>query len=228
MGSFVTLPDGLGSAYVARPAAGSGQGVLVLHAWWGLNPTFTAVCDRLAKAGFLAVAPDLFGDRVIAATPAEAEARLDAADGPAFRARAVAGLDLLRGDPGRTSGSVGALGFSLGASSALSLSQTQAGIAAVVTFYGSRDGDYSKSRAAYLGHFVPGDEWEPDADVNALEAIIQDSGREVTFHRYPGTRHWFFEPDRPEFDADAASLAWDRTVAFFASRLGPGRSEGGG
>jgi dienelactone hydrolase len=58
MGSFIEMPDGRGSAYLSIPAAGSGPGVLVLHAWWGLNQTFIDVCDLLSERGFLALAPD--------------------------------------------------------------------------------------------------------------------------------------------------------------------------
>ena len=47
-------------AYLAVPEGGTGPGVLVLHAWWGLTPVFTGLCDRLAEAGFVALAPDLF------------------------------------------------------------------------------------------------------------------------------------------------------------------------
>ncbi len=70
--------------------------------------------------------------------------------------------------------------------------------AAVVLFYGAAEGDFARSRAAFLGHFAPGDEWEPDEGVAALEAAIRAAGKEVTFHRYPGAGHWFFEADRPD------------------------------
>ena len=63
------------AGYLAVPAAGAGPGVLVLHAWWGLTPSFTAVCDRLAEAGFVAVAPDLHAGQT-ATTIAEAEVLL--------------------------------------------------------------------------------------------------------------------------------------------------------
>lgn len=228
MGSFATLPDGLGSAYVALPSGGPGPGVLVLHAWWGLNPTFTAACDRLASAGFVAVAPDLFGDRVVTTTPAETEARSDAAPVAPMHARAAAALALLDSHPVRLAGPIGVVGFSFGAYFALSLSQSHPEIGAVVTFYGTAGGDFSGASADYLGHYVPGDEWEPDEVVKALESKLAGARRGVTFHSYPGTSHWFFEPDRPEFDAGAAALAWDRTIAFLEAHLQPAAAEGRG
>jgi dienelactone hydrolase len=88
------------SQYLSLPKSGAGAGVLVLHAWWGLNDTFRRFCDRLAGEGFVALAPDLYDT-------------------------------------------------------------------------------------------------------------------------YPGTKHWFFEADRPEYDPAAAQLAWERTVAFLHQELIP-------
>ncbi len=70
-------------------------------------------------------------------------------------------------------------------------------VRAVVVFYGSYPIDFSKAQASYLGHFVPDDEWEPIADVRATEEKIRGAGKDVTFHFYPGTKHWFFEENRP-------------------------------
>ena len=81
------------------------------------------------------------------------------------------------------------------------------------------DGDYRTARAAYLGHFAAHDDFEPLEAVRALEAKIRAAGREVTFHVYPGARHWFFEPNRPEYDPAAAELAWERTLAFLYDHL---------
>ena len=67
----------------------------------------------------------------------------------------------------------------------------------------------------YLGHFAENDEYEPPEYADKLEEELKHVGRPVTFYRYSNTKHWFFEPDRVnEYDAAAASLAWDRTLAF--------------
>jgi carboxymethylenebutenolidase len=88
----------------------------------------------------------------------------------------------------------------------------------VVVFYGTRGGEYGGSRAAYLGHFAETDEFAPQSDVDQPEAALQRAGRPVTFHRYAGTGHWFFEPDRAQaFNQAAARLASDRTLAFLGS-----------
>jgi carboxymethylenebutenolidase len=108
------------------------------------------------------------------------------------------------------------LGFSLGAFYALDLSATEPELVRkVVLFYGTGDGDLSRSQAAYLGHFAEHDPFEPEANVGGLEVALRRFGRPVTFHRYPGAGHWFFEPDRPEaYDPAAATLAWERTLDF--------------
>ena len=109
------------------------------------------------------------------------------------------------------------IGFSLGAYYALELpaAADPEHVRSVVLFYGTGGGDFSSSRAAYLGHFADNDEYEPQANVDGLEEALQRAGRQVTFHRYAGTGHWFFEPDRGQaYNQAAATLAWDRTLAF--------------
>ena len=224
MGGWIDVPGRAGSAtraYLARRASDEGAGVLVLHAWWGLSETFQGVCDRLADAGFIALAPDLYGDGRIATTVDDAQAQVEDAFGDAMADRAETGLDALLALPGLLGRQVGAVGFSMGAPWTLRLAARRPELAAVVVFYGTGENDPGDSHAAYLGHFVPGDEWESDEDVAALEAGLREAGREVTFHRYPGTSHWFVEPDRPEFDRAAADLAWARTLEFLRENLGP-------
>jgi carboxymethylenebutenolidase len=76
-------------AYLTVPERGTGAGVLVLHAWWGLTSVFTDVCDRLAAEGYVALAPSLYADGATAASIAEAEALRDAHDRAAAEVEAV-------------------------------------------------------------------------------------------------------------------------------------------
>ena len=223
MGEWLQVEPAGNRAYLAVPEGGSGPGVLVLHAWWGLTPVFTDVCDRLAAAGFVALAPSLFSGGATAASIAEAEALIDAHDRAPAEAEAVvqAAVEQLRGLPAVTGTEIGVVGFSMGAYWALQLSQVRPDVAGtVVIFYGTDDGDYRTARAAYLGHFAERDDFEPLEAVRALETRIRAAGHDVTFHIYPGTGHWFVEPNRPEYDAAAAELAWERTLAFLKERLG--------
>src|SRR6266700_5847279 len=118
-------------------------------------------------------------------------------------------------------GKLALVGFSLGGAYVLDLSVKEAEeIAAVVTFYASYSGlDYSSAKAAYLCHFAEEDPFEPAESVAQMEQELQAAGRPVTVYTYPGTTHWFFEDNRPEYDAQAARLAWERTIAFLHERL---------
>ena len=209
-------PDG----YLAVPPTGHGPGVLVLHAWWGLNDTIKAFCTRLAEAGFVVFAPDLYHGKV-ADTIAGAETLGQALDSNFLQAKAeiAQAAGFLNDHVGETDRGLAVIGFSLGVYYALDLAAADPEhIRSVVIFYGTGDGDYSSSRAAYLGHFADNDEFEPQSNVDNLEEALKRAGRPVTFYRYSGTGHWFFEPDRSQaYNPAAANLAWDRTLAFLKS-----------
>ena len=207
-----TQPDG----YLAIPPTGKGSAVLVLHAWWGLNDIMRAFCTRLAESGFVAFAPDLYHGKV-ADNIADAKTLSNALDSNQAKADIADATTFLNERAGQADRGLAVIGFSLGAYLALELSVTDPEhIRSVVIFYGTRPGDdYSSSKAAYLGHFAEMDEFEPQSDVDNLEESLRRAGRPVTFYRYSGTGHWFFEPDRSQaFNQAAASLAWDRTLAF--------------
>jgi carboxymethylenebutenolidase len=206
--------DHTGTGYLALPEQQHGPGVLVLHAWWGLTPFFEELCERLASAGFVAFAPDLYQGRT-AATIDEAQALLDQRDSEAMQAIASGALAHFRAHPSVRGDSIAALGFSMGAAWAADLaSAAPADIHAVVLFYGTVAADFTKAQATYLGHFGENDEWEPIEGVREMEADLRSAGRAVTLHVYPGAQHWFFESNRPEYNADAAELAWQRTTEF--------------
>jgi carboxymethylenebutenolidase len=203
--------------FLAVPPTGQGPGVLVLHAWWGLNDTIKAFCARLAQSGFVAFAPDLYHGKV-ADNIADAEALVKALNTNHLQAEAeiAEATRFLNERVGQSDRGLAVIGFSLGANYALDLAATDPEhIRSVVIFYGTGGGDFSNSRAAYLGHFAENDEFEPESNVAELEESLRRAGRPVTFYRYSGTGHWFFEPDRTQaYNQAAASLAWDRTLAF--------------
>jgi carboxymethylenebutenolidase len=212
--------------YLALPERGHGPGVLVLHAWWGLTPFFMNVCDRLAAEGFVALAPDRYGGPT-AATIEEAEALQRQREDPvSTEAALVASVEFLSAHEAVVGEGLGALGFSAGAAWALLLSVREPDLMrAVIAFYGTGlwlQTEYSGARAAYLGHYAEVDEWEPVDEVRGTQEALRAAGCEVTFYTYPGVGHWFFEEDRADhYDAEAARLAWERTVEFLRARLGP-------
>jgi carboxymethylenebutenolidase len=207
----LTQPDG----YLALPSTDKGRAVLVLHAWWGLNDTIKAFCARLAEVGFVAFAPDLYHGKVTDQI-AEAEALVAALDKNVNQARVdLANATAFLKERAETD-TIMVIGFSIGAYYALDLSaNAPETIRSVVIFYGTGPADFSKSKADYLGHFAEMDEFEPQANVDRLAEALRSAGRSVTLHTYPNTGHWFFEPDRVQaYNSAAASLAWERTLAF--------------
>jgi carboxymethylenebutenolidase len=219
----MNLPQPQG--FLAVPATGKGNGVLVLHAWWGLNDTIKAFCTRLAQSGFVAFAPDLYHGKV-ADTIAGAEALGKALDANYLQAKAeiAEATMFLNQRAEQADRGLAVIGFSLGAYYALDLAAADPEhIRSVVLFYGTGPGDFNSSKAAYLGHFAENDQFEPQSNIEELEESLRRAGRPVTFYRYSGTGHWFFEPDRSKaYNQAAASLAWDRTLAFLrrSSRQG--------
>jgi carboxymethylenebutenolidase len=204
------------SAYLAIPKHGSGPGVLVLHAWWGLTDFFKQVCDRLAREGFVALAPDLYHGKTTTSIDEADQLATERIESEETSQALTASIGYLLKQPGRRGKALGAVGFSLGGFWALGLKDP---VAAIVTFYGTTAPEKVLAQTDFLGHFAEHDDFEPIEQVRQFEEDIRSSGRPVTFYTYPGTRHWFFEENRPEYDADAARLAWERTIEFLHQRL---------
>jgi carboxymethylenebutenolidase len=172
--------------------------------------------DRLAREGFIALAPDLYhGKTTTSIEEAEqlASERIESAE---TSQDLTASIDYLLKLPGRRGKAPGAIGFSLGGFWALGL---QDQMAAIVTFYGTTSPERVKAEADILGHFAEHDDFEPIEQVSQFEKNLRSSGRQASFFLYPGTHHWFFEENRPEYDAQAARLAWERTIEFLHQRL---------
>ncbi len=209
--------------FLALPSGGNGPRVLVLHPWWGLNDTIKSFGMRLAEAGFIAFAPDLYHGKVAKTIP-EAETlshdlytNLEQA-----KAEVLDSARFLDEHGGQDRHGIAVIGLSMGAYYALDLSTAMPeAVHSVVVFYGTGPSDFSNSKAAYLGHFAENDPYEPASGVDDLEQVLKKAGRPVTFHRYAGTGHWFFEPDRVDaYNEAAAGLAWERTLEFLKQTAG--------
>ncbi len=204
------------SAYLAVPEQGSGPGVLVLHAWWGLTDVFKQVCDRLAQEGFIALAPDLYHGKTTTSIDEAEQLASERIESDETSQDLTASISALLKQSGRRGKALGAVGFSLGGYWALGLKDQ---MAALVTFYGTTAPENVLAQADFLGHFAEHDDFEPIEQVRQREEAIRSSGRHASFFLYPGTRHWFFEENRPEYDAEAARIAWERTIEFLHQRL---------
>jgi len=218
MGQMTRLQAAAGDidTYVASAKPSPGAPVLLLHPWWGLNQTIRDLADRLAGDGFTVMAPDMFNGTVLT-TPEDALAHvrlLDQADSDRIRGGVLAALDHLLAHPDVRGDRAAIIGLSFGTMEGTEVATARSGVAALVCFY---SGIFeAPSGVAYLGHFAEDDEFDDSAQVPELERTL---GEGSAAHVYAGTKHWFIEADRPEFDANATELAYSRTVEFLRANL---------
>ncbi len=213
---------GTARGYLALPASGRGPGVVVVQEWWGLVPHIREVCDRLAREGFVALAPDLYRGEVGGDPDAAGRLMMDL-DIP----RAAADLDgavaaLL--DQHATDGArVGVVGFCMGGQLALHAATRNRRVGAVADFYGIHPNvtlDFSGLEAAVLGVFAEHDEFIPAEAVKALESDLREAGARAVVEVVPGVQHAFMNDTRPDvFDAAAAERGWDMLVSFLRAEL---------
>jgi carboxymethylenebutenolidase len=213
---------GTTDGHLAEPAATAGgerKGVVVIQEWWGVNDHIKDVADRLATAGFTALAPDLYHGTVTR-SPDEAGKLLMALNIAQAEKDLRGAVQHLRGLTGKP---VGVVGFCMGGALSLFASCTNPDdIGACVVYYGGHPRvqfDFDRLTAPVLGHWA---EWDDFANPNAarIEAALKQRGKSYESHRYPGTKHAFFNDRRPEvYDPKAAQQSWERTLAFFNAHL---------
>jgi carboxymethylenebutenolidase len=228
MGKTVSYkrPDGKSvNGYLAEPAAGArAPGMVVIQEWWGLNDQIRGVADKLAKAGYRALVPDLYRGK----TALDAKEATHLMNGLNFGD--AAGQDI-RGAVQylkQSSPKVGVTGFCMGgALTVLSAVNVPEADAAVI-WYGYPPLEYvdaKKIRAPLLGHWATQDQAFAISGVDALEKQLREANVKFEFHRY-NARHAFANEtadqkklDMLKYDPKAAELAWQRTMDFLAKQL---------
>jgi carboxymethylenebutenolidase len=219
LADFVQLPvgDETARAYLEVPR-GARTGVVVLHAWWGLNDEVLVYAGRLTDAGFAVIAPDMFRGQV-ATEPADAERLSSEGDAGIAGDVAWAAIDRLADELGQDA-PIGVLGWSFGAAYAIWAPSVRDRARATVAYYGTYyDAFIGEASAPLLGHFAEEDPFTSEDDIRGLEDAYRRADREITTYRYPGTGHWFAEPSRDAYRAEAADLAFERTIAFLREQL---------
>ena len=208
-----------GEAFLVNPRGGvRGPGVLLLHSWWGLTEEVKDLAERIADEGYTVLAPDLLqGERP--ATAEEGEAVLAAVSPDELSGLVLSSAHTLRAVAADQAAPIAVVGLSMGGSMALWLSaRLPDSVAAVVTFYGAQSIDFDDARASFMGHFGDRDHMVSEEDRVVTESFIRLGDNETEFHVYSGAGHWFFEPG-DHHDAEAAEVAWARTVDFLAANL---------
>ena len=212
--------------YLAEPPSGSGPATIVLQEWWGLEEHIRDVCDRLAKEGFFALAPDLYrGDTTT--KPSEAQQKLMALSMDQAETDMCAAAEFLASRPGVEGAGVGSIGFCLGGGLSVWALATCPKITAAVSYYyvmPHGKPDFSKLKGPVLGHFGTADEFVPTEAAEELESEIRAAGGDATFHYYDGATHAFFNDiERAErvgvYDPAAAQSSWERSVSFLRKAL---------
>src|SRR6186713_1502044 len=216
----IDSPKGYGKikAYVAKPANATGKlpGVLVIHENRGLNPHIEDIARRLAVDNFVAFAPDaLFPLGGYPGTEEQARELFPKLDQAKTREDFIAAASWLKARP-ETNGKLGAVGFCYGGGMVNFLATQTPDLLAGVPFYGSAPNveDVPKIKAAMVIQSAEVDE-RINASWPAYEAALKAANVRYERHLYPGTQHGFNNDTTPRFEAAAAKLAWERTVAAF-------------
>lgn len=213
----IPLTGGTAPGYLANPGGARVAAILLAHEWWGMTEQVEDVADRLAAAGYLTLAPDLY-DGATASHPDEALRLLLAMD----RERALHVLDnaigLLfeRGAP-----KVAVVGFGMGGGLALELARRDERLAAAVSWYGRPFPAVrvSELKAPLLGLQGGSDPDVPLKNVRSLERSLREEGKDSEFVIFPGVGSGFLNDRRDTYREDAALAAWQRMLDFLEVRL---------
>lgn len=218
-------PNGHGEVrgYLVKPANATGPlpAVVVVHENRGLNPYIEDVARRVAKAGFIALAPD--GLTSVGGYPgndSDGRELQRTVDREKLMNDFFAAYEFLAGHDD-TTGKVGCVGFCYGGGVCNAMAVAYPELGASVPFYGRQASvdDVPKIEAPLLLQYA-----ELDERINAgwpdYEAALKAHGKTYAAHIYPGVNHGFHNDSTPRYDQAAAKLAWDRTIAFFNEHLG--------
>lgn len=206
-------------AALALPEAQKAPAVVLIHEWWGLNDQIRSVAADLARAGYVALAVDLFGGKV--ATDADAaRAQIQAVKAEEATATLVAWINWLRTHE-RTTGAVATLGWCFGGGWSLNASLATP-VDGTVLYYGRVPSDpavLKTLKGPVLGHFGEKDQSINHAMVDPFAEALKTLGHPAEIHWYDAD-HAFANPTVARYDEADAKLAWERTMAFLKATIG--------
>jgi dienelactone hydrolase len=214
---------------------GKRPGVLVVHEWWGHNQHARNQAERLAKAGYVGFALDMYGKGKVASHPKDAQAFVaEATENPKVeRARFDAALALLKKRKEVNPAKIAAIGYCFGGGVVLDMVRQGEPLAAAVTFHGALSSKLTAKKPVKTRILVLAGEDDPmvgKAQVEAFRKEMTDAGAHFRVVEYPGAKHGFTNPDADkfgvpglEYNAKADQQSWEELVVFFKEIFGPPR-----
>ncbi|MGH8612217.1 MAG: dienelactone hydrolase family protein [Gammaproteobacteria bacterium] len=213
-------------------AKGKRPGVLVVHEWWGHNEHARNQAKRLAKAGYVGFALDMYGKGKVATHAKDAEAFMNEAtkEPAALAARFNTALELLKQDPRVDSETIAAIGYCFGGSVVLDRARAGADLAAVVSFHGAlatkSPAEKGKVKARVLVLTGAADPMIPPEQVEAFSAEMTAAGAKFQVVSYQGAKHSFTNPaadkagmDALAYNAEADEKSWAAMLELFKEVL---------
>jgi carboxymethylenebutenolidase len=221
---FIKYPGATGDmrAFIARPKTGTKfPAVIVIHENRGLVPHIQDVTRRMAKEGFLALAPDALSP--VGGTPEDVSNV-----GELFKQlkpeettkNFVAAVKYLKTNP-LSNGKVGCTGFCWGGAMTNQVAVNAPDLDAAVPYYGRQPvaEDVAKIKAPIMAHYA-GNDQGINAGIAAFEEALKKNNKEYQIFMYEGAGHAFNNDSNPErYNEQAAKLAWGRTIGFFIEKL---------
>ena len=214
-------------------AQGKRPGVLVVHEWWGHNEHARNQAVRLAEAGYVGFALDMYGAGKLATHPKDAEAFMNEAmkDPALIPARFNAALALLKQDPHVDPEKIAAIGYCFGGAVVLGMARSGADLDAVVSFHGalgmSKPGQTGKIKARILVLTGAADPMVTPEQVESFKAEMKAAGADVQVISYPGVKHSFTNPNADKagmdglaYSAEADKASWAEMLKLFKQVFG--------
>lgn len=206
---------------------GKRPGVLVVHEWWGLNDYAESRARKLAEMGYVAFALDMYGKGQVTSHPSQAGewAGKIRSNTEEWRARALAGLDILKKQETVDTANMAAIGYCFGGSTVLQLAYADAPLKGVVSFHGALvpPAGIEEVDSKVLVCHGAADAFVPPADVQKFEDMMQKISADYALVSYGGARHGFTNPeagsfgiDNLRYDANADKRSWNHMKLFFS------------
>jgi carboxymethylenebutenolidase len=208
--------------YMARPSDTDEAlpAIIVIQEWWGLNEHIRDVTRRVAREGFVALAPDLY-DGQVTTEPDEARKLVMELDMMAAVGEIGAAIDYTLQQDYTGGSEAGIVGFCMGGRLVLQTVVADEDVGAAVAFYGSplTPEEAPEANAPVLGLYGSADQSIPVEEVRQMEDAFAEAGITHEIQIYEGAGHAFFNDTRDSYDEDAAADAWPRTLEWFRTHL---------